>query len=256
VTFYTGTHEPSWLRKTAHPLFLSRRRLARLKSLPLAQGTWALDSGGFSELSMFGEWRTEAARYADEVALWSESITGMQWAAVQDWMCEPFILAKTGKTIAEHQSRTVESYIDLHRLAPSLPWAPVLQGWEIDDYFSHARQYEASGIDLRRAPAVGVGSVCRRQGSREIVDLFDALSSLGLKLHGFGLKFSAIKSGIRLIESADSMAWSYRARKLPPLPGCTHKSCANCFRFAMRWRDQLFSYYSNKRQDRLALGFD
>ena len=31
-----------------------------MKTLPRARGRWALDSGGFSELSLYGEWRTSA----------------------------------------------------------------------------------------------------------------------------------------------------------------------------------------------------
>ena len=38
---------------------------------------------------------------------------------------------------------------------------------------------------------------------------------------------------------ADSLAWSYHARREPPLPGCnTHKNCANCVRFALAWREE------------------
>jgi hypothetical protein len=33
------------------------------------------------------------------------------------------------------------------------------------------------------------------------------------------------------------MAWSYAARRDPPRPGCTsHKNCANCLRYAAKWR--------------------
>jgi hypothetical protein len=252
VRFYLGTHEPSWLNRTSHPLFLSRRRLARIKvGFPRAAGPWALDSGGFSELSMYGRWETGDRQYAQEVARWSEALgRPPDFAAIQDWMCEPFMLAKTGLTVREHQRRTVDSYATLRYLDSSIPWAPVLQGWRIDDYLDHAEQYRAAGFDLDAAPAVGVGSVCRRQGTREIADLFDALRPLGLRLHGFGLKARAIRLGFGRIASCDSMAWSYRARRRAPLPGHTHKSCANCFEFAVRWRDQIASLYVRPSQER------
>jgi hypothetical protein len=36
------------------------------------------------------------------------------------------------------------------------------------------------------------------------------------------------------------MAWSYRARRSPALPGCTgHRNCANCLRYALAWRARL-----------------
>lgn len=61
---YLGTHETSWLRSAGVPLFISHRRLARLKrTLPVAIAPWALDSGGFSELSLYGGWKTTPSEY-------------------------------------------------------------------------------------------------------------------------------------------------------------------------------------------------
>ena len=49
---YLGTHETSWLSRAGVPLFISHRRLERIRtSLPMAAAPWALDSGGFSEIS-------------------------------------------------------------------------------------------------------------------------------------------------------------------------------------------------------------
>ena len=62
--FYLGTHEPSWLRRLNDvPLFISHRRLQRLVNLYPATTGWALDSGGFTELSMHGRWTTTPAAY-------------------------------------------------------------------------------------------------------------------------------------------------------------------------------------------------
>jgi hypothetical protein len=238
MRFFLGTHETSWMKKTEIPLFISRRRLARTKNAPQAQGPWSLDSGGFTELNMFGKWVTPPSQYADEVQQWQERCGKMQWAAIQDWMCEPFVLEKTGLSVQEHQARSVQSYLDLSALAPMIPWTPVLQGWNRDDYHAHVEQYRGAGVPLSTCPAVGVGSVCRRQGTQEAIDLFAELSVYGLALHGFGLKSLALKSpNIRnALASADSLAWSYQARRRAPLPGCKHKSCANCLRFALKWR--------------------
>jgi hypothetical protein len=30
-------------------------------------------------------------------------------------------------------------------------------------------------------------------------------------------------------------------RRRRPLDGCTHKSCANCFRYALRWRKHVLT---------------
>ena len=37
----------------------------------------------------------------------------MQWAAIQDWMVEEQILARTGRTVEQHQLLSVASYLDL-----------------------------------------------------------------------------------------------------------------------------------------------
>lgn len=51
--FYLGTSEVRWLGQANVPLFISHRRLAPRKSFPRALTGWALDSGGFTELSMY-----------------------------------------------------------------------------------------------------------------------------------------------------------------------------------------------------------
>ncbi len=240
MIFWLGTCEPSWLRRTTSPLFLSRRRLVRQKTFHRATCPWALDSGGFSELSLFGRWTVTAAQYVEEVRRWQEAIGSMLWAAAQDWMCEPWILDKTGGTVSEHQSRTVENYCELRRLAPELSFVPVLQGWTYDDYQRCRELYAAAGVDLAALPLVGLGSVCRRQATNMAEELIRDLSADGIRLHGFGFKLDGLRRVAGMLASSDSMAWSLAARKESgPLPGCTHRKCANCFRYAMRWRERV-----------------
>jgi hypothetical protein len=199
-----------------------------------------LDSGGFSELTLYDGWRTPARQYAAEVGQWSERIGGMRWAAPQDWMCEPGMLAKTGLTVAEHQRRTVASIQELRALAPGLPWVPVLQGWTAADYFRCIDLYAAAGIDLASESLVGVGSVCRREGTDFVVRLIRDLSQLGLRLHGFGLKTTGVGRCGEYLTSADSMAWSSAARRRPiRLPGHRHLKCASCLTWAMQWRGRV-----------------
>lgn len=163
----------------------------------------------------------------------------MEWAAPQDWMCEPSMLAVTGYDIPEHQRRTLENFLELRSIAPDLPIVPVLQGWDVDDYRRHWDQYEAAGVVLTDEPLVGVGSVCRRQGTSEIERVFESLQPL--RLHGFGVKTGGLANYTDLLASADSMAWSYNARHNPPLPGHQHKNCANCLEWALRWRERLLA---------------
>jgi hypothetical protein len=167
----------------------------------------------------------------------------MSVAAIQDFMCEPHILEKTGLTVRQHQLRTCASYRDLLGLAPEIPWLPVLQGWHEQDYLDHVRMYRAGGFDLRDSPLVGLGSVCRRQATREVESIAERLCGMGIRLHCFGCKTQGLRRCSRWLASADSMAWSYDARRSPPLPGHgdRHKNCGNCAEWALRWRRRVLA---------------
>ncbi|MFQ6226667.1 hypothetical protein [Nocardia sp. NPDC002869] len=243
MRFYLGAHHPGWLAKAGVPLFVSDRTLRSYKTLPRAIAPWALDSGGFTELSTHGTWSAGPSprEYVARVRRYATEVGHLQWAAPQDWMCEPFITAKTGLSVAAHQRRTVDNYRELRDLAPDQVFAPVLQGWELSDYLRCADLYAAAGVDLAGAPVVGVGSVCRRQGTRAAANIVSALTERipGVRLHGFGIKTTGLRDYGQLLASADSMAWSYHARRRPPLPGHTsHKNCANCLPYALGWRTQ------------------
>jgi hypothetical protein len=240
--FYLGAHQPHWLPRAGFPLFVSHRQLSRKRTLHPAACRWALDSGGFTELSLNGRWLLPAQDYAAAVAAYQDQIGLLDFAAPQDWMCEPFILDRTGLSVREHQERTVANYLDLRRCAPGLPFIPVLQGWTLADYLCCADLYRQAGVNLAALPRVGLGSVCRRQSTAEITTIITVLSGLGLRLHGFGVKTGGLSRYGHLLTSADSMAWSYAARRQLPLPGCTgHKNCANCLVFATRWRSRVLA---------------
>lgn len=240
MKFYLGTHMPHWLNDSAVPLFVSHRRLVRYRrSLPRASCSWALDSGGFTELSMFGEWRTTEEQYAEAVARYQDEIGLLDWAAPMDWMCEPWIVAKTGLSVAHHQALTAANYVLLHDLWPDLPFIPVIQGWTMPDYERQIEQYERLGVNLFAEPVVGLGSVCRRQGTDEIGTIVERLSRDGLRLHGFGVKGDGIRRYGWMLTSADSMSWSARGRRIRPCPhSTTRQSCANCRPHALAWRER------------------
>lgn len=212
--FYLGTHQPHWLATAGVPLFVSHRRLAVRKSLPKAIEGWALESGGFSELSLYGEWRTTPEVYVAAVRRYDEKIGMLEWAAPQDWMCEPPMLDKTRRLEAErdamlvgggivpedeldamlgelhlvtfdeqillHQERTVANFVRLQELwyaetNDESPFMPVLQGWEVHDYLRCVRMYRDAGVELTDFPVVGLGSVCRRQDTDEIGEIVETL---------------------------------------------------------------------------------
>jgi hypothetical protein len=80
--------------------------------------------------------------------------------------------------------------------------------------------------------------VCRRQSTSEIATICSTLAARGIQLHGFGVKTLGLRYYGRHLASADSMAWSYNARRNPPMPGHRHQSCANCLPWALHWRDR------------------
>jgi hypothetical protein len=51
----------------------------------------------------------------------------------QDYMCEPFMLKKTGLDIATHQRLTIERY-DVIRAVLAVPIMAVVQGYDPSDY--------------------------------------------------------------------------------------------------------------------------
>lgn len=254
MVFYLGTHELSWLRRTDVPLFVSAVRFRRQRTIPKARGRWALDSGGFSQLQAHDRWTGSDAAYATEVRSWVDQVGSLpDFAAPRDWMCEPHMLAKTGKTVAEHQALTIESVLALRALALEIPWAPVIQGWHLDEYVSHVEQYRAAGIELRDEPVVGVGSVCRRQGTLEGARIMRRMAGIGIRVHAFGVKVDGLKLYGDQISSADSMAWSFVARRRNiRMDGCTHKTCANCMKWAMEWHSTRIDHVEMPRQQTMA----
>lgn len=237
MTFFLTTHHPAWLGRVTVPLMVSRRRLAPRRTFPRALLPWTLDGGGFTELRLFGGWSVTAREYVSQARRIAAEVGGMLWAPVQDWMCEEDALEKTGLTVAEHQRRTLQSFHTLTALAPEIHWIPVLQGDTRDDYLRHVEAHQAAGIDLEALPIVGLGSVCRRQATAEVLRIVADLQPL--RLHGFGVKLGGLERLAPLLASADSLAWSYHARRRPPLPGCKHKNCANCLRYALLYRERL-----------------
>ena len=241
MKFYLGTHVPRWLHYPQFegvPLFISARRLRDQKRWPRATTSWAMDSGGFTELSMYGKWTVSARDYVDDVRRWFDMIGPADWCAPQDWMCEPVMLQKTGLSVREHQRLTVANYLELKSIAPDLPFVPVLQGWEWCDYMRHVQDYADAGVSLEQLPTVGVGSVCRRQATGMAEELMRELFRRGINAHGFGFKLEGLAKCAKYLHSSDSMAWSLQARRGRPMPGCAHGSCNNCARYALHWRQK------------------
>lgn len=246
--FYMGA-PPAWTQYTSVPLFISNRPLSKIKTLHRALGPVAVDSGGFSELSENGSWDLGPTprQYVEQVRRYRDEI-GITWAAQQDWMCEPWIIAKTGLTTEEHLRRTVGNYLDLMSIDDTLDIVPSIQGWLPEQYERCIHLYDQAGVDLRSLPLVAIGSVCRRQGTQEAADLIARIADHGIRLHGFGFKIDGLRRVSSLLPSSDSMAWAAAGRREPA--GCDyrfprsrgpHKNEANCLRYALAWRERVLA---------------
>lgn len=261
MRFFTGLHQPSDAQHF-DAAFISVNRLRKRKG-GFNVGDWIMDSGAFTEISTCGHYRHQVSEYAAEIRRWAAN--GRLLAAVaQDWMCEEPILkraaiaegllpaptgfkhddphafkslvkwpwlndAQRAQQLAAHQQRTIERYDALLAESTDVYILPVLQGYAPDDYVRHVQLY---GERLTFGAWVGVGSVCKRNGDPEaIASVLLAIKTArpDLQLHGFGLKTTALSSPIvrSLLSTADSMAWSFNARK--------NGRNANDWREAVRW---------------------
>lgn len=270
MKFYLGTTNAKWLAESSVPLFISRQNMPR-KRMPVANVSWALDSGAFSALKRGAWWiRTRSpypvteAEYAVQVRRYVEEIGNVAWVVPFDWPCEPKIVAWHGLGVREHQRRTIESFLRLREELGALV-IPVLQGWTTADYLLCIEAYENAGVDLRAEEVVGVGSVCRRKQDTEIGLVLRRLAEEGLGLHAFGVRGNALRAHAEVLVSADSMAWSFRARAAKQGPNAGYERtwnwcckasavngrCSSCLQYALRWRGILL-----RRLDQLQMSME
>lgn len=194
-------------------MFISINRLRNRKS-GFAVKDWIMDSGAFTTILTHGGYPESVETYAAQIKRWKGN--GNLLAAVaQDYMCEAHMLERTGLTIPEHQRLTIERYDALLACDTGVYILPVLQGYMPKEFVEHLRQY---GARLAHGAWVGVGSVCKRNGTPGGVEqVLLAIKAVrpDLRIHGFGLKITSLGSAIirSLLHTADSMAWSFAARK-------------------------------------------
>lgn len=233
MIFFPGIDKP-YMAKHFKRCFLSVNGLENRKS-NFEVKDWIMDSGAFTRIST-GKGHMPPETYAGHIRRWSRC--GNLLAAVsQDYMCEEFILEITGLDVPTHQRLTIENYRRLISLDTGGTYImPVLQGYTPAEYVAHLDAY---GEDLAPGAWVGIGSVCKRNSSPGQIEavLQQILSRRpDLKLHGFGVKSTALKNGFIRdgLFSADSMAWSYAARR----EGRNQHDPAEALRYAERIHTQ------------------
>lgn len=265
-TFCLGSHVPGWLRRPGlfHPstkFFYSFNTLVEVREFEESSYELDADSGGFTRLTKEGSWdRWPPEKFVSQARRIWHGLKRVQFFAIQDWMCEPYVIAGGGPlkavgtklSVAEHQERTVESLVTLRSMAPEIRWLPVLQGWTRDEYLRCWALYESRGFNLAQEPLIAVGSMCRRKGEelRMVPPLVEELARQGLNLHLLGVESGTLRKCVGHARQSDSTAWSYGAmRNHIYLPECRHGTysykkmarrvdwgnCANCPTYARRW---------------------
>lgn len=221
------------------PIMCSDLRLKRQKQLKRAAAGVMIDSGSFT-IHDTGQAFDPPAVYVQRIQRYQREVGNVVAVATYGRMCEPYILDKTGSTVERNQELTVESYCTLLQLAPEVPWLPEIQGWEERDYHRCVDLYEAAGVDLTTLPVVGVGTVCRREGTVEARRIVAGIAARGIRVHGFGVKSPQTLD--HTFTSADSFAWSYGARRRTR--HCPHGIVRwerNCPEFLRSWRDNILA---------------
>lgn len=210
--------------------------------LHLASAPVVVDGGGFSVIESCGAWPIDDEEYARQMAVIYYGLGGVgpdAWILKRlrgetreaecrrqiesnvlrphvrampprDLMCEPFMLKITGMTIADHQRLTIDSFLELCRIRPDLPWKPVLQGDKLNHYLDHIGQYRERGVDLAAFDIVFVGSMCKREDTVEAYEILCAIrEAIGAdNLWALGFKLDGLRRCAKVIAYADSLAWS------------------------------------------------
>lgn len=206
---------------------------------PIGFAAWktasALDSAGFVAM-MQGGYRWDVSSYVEFVV--TNSGDGSrpfpwEWWSAMDYCCEPEIatdrdevLCRVKKTIESFRETLEElDYWKEEGVSDVPDPLPILQGRRPEDYLECARALAEVLTENGRSGLpvlVGIGSVCRRElygeeGLFEILDVLHKELPESVRLHLFGVKGDVLPHLLERypnrVESVDSMAWDFRARK-------------------------------------------
>ena len=204
MRFWLGVHHPDWLERTDVPLMLSHRSLQHRKTLPRARGPWILDSGGFTELAAGAHYATSSRDYVANVRRLADQIGNLESPPSRTG-CAKRPARAHGPARGRPPASDHRKLPGSAEFAPDLPWLPVLQGQTLSDYLHHVDAYTSYGINLWSLPLIGLGSVCRRQGTVDASRLVLDLARLKLPLHGFGFKTTSLIRCGESIASGDGI---------------------------------------------------
>ena len=172
--------------------------------------TLFIDSGGFFSSLLQGKYRTSDEDYLQFVRKVKANMF-----ALRDYPCEPDILKKWRRTVADCIEMTVNHHIKLLELCTDIEAEPiaVLQGWNVDDYLNCIDRFRDQGLITKY---MAIGSICRRGSQRQVRKIINIIGKElnNVKLHGFGISLSVLryKDVWDSLYSADSGAWDFSSR--------------------------------------------
>jgi len=209
---------------------------AQLRNLPTSVET-ILDCGGFTSHMIYGGFPWSIENY---IAL-AAAHPFRQFASF-DYPCEAEIAADDA-AVKERISRTIGANREIRRRAEDAGigdrFMSVLQGRSPSDYERCADALAWSVIPGR---TIGVGSMCRREvrgpeGLIAVIEHLDRILPVGVRLHCFGVKGSALpflRPFEQRIASIDSQAYGIAARH-DALRRCVSKTDGLVAEHMTRW---------------------
>jgi len=195
-----------------------------------------IDSGSFTRIKL-GREVADYRRLIDTAI-----INDARIVFVPDYMCETNIRAIGGYSVETAIRRTTRNTIDMLKYAEKIGFdtkriGRVVQGWNVEDYIRHIDlMLKKKVIEDKKDCVIGIGSVCRRNATLNIVNIIKAIRKRlpNAYLHAFGVKGDTLPYINRLVDSADSFAWaigSWHAKR-DGRPVCgrfgCEKNCVHC----------------------------
>ena len=187
-------------------VMLSYNMLRTLKTAWNIDIPFMMDSGAFAVIQKHGKYPYSPEAYALGIEKWHPDI-----AWTMDYPCEPSVQKKGQYGPVSAQEMTITNQLKLLDLNTDTQM--VVQGWTVQDYLENIDRIKDQGLLTER---LGIGSICRRGQNREIARIIRAIHNnvpSWVKLHGFGIKVSALKytDAKFNLYSADSMSWAIEA---------------------------------------------
>lgn len=258
LNFFIGLYSKKQISETPGNFMCSYKTVRNFKEKINTNKQWIMDSGAFSEISINGKYTYTVTDYLN--IIYKQEPT---YFITMDYMCEPFILNKTNKSVIEHQQLTCENSIKIkNSYSGKSKFIGSIQGYTKDEYISHIDMLKTQGLIEEY---MAVGSICRRKNVKEIFDILKNIKKnlpSWVKIHGLGVKKTLLSKyeTYDYLNSCDSMAWSFSGRyvKTKVNNKCTltnvecihltHKNCANCENYMKNWYNEiqdLINKYNN-----------